>query len=102
MKRPRRNKSPAHPSTKGGSSSWVVLEVPDVVNDTLHRVMEIAGLGWGLDLESVYSGSNHEETVEILVQAFHNLESREVVLLCCGLYGKCGCGMYVRPDSESA
>lgn len=66
------------------------------------QVMEMAGAGWGLDLESVYPGSNHHEAVVIAVQAFHDLESREVVLLCCGLYDKCGYGMCVRPDFKNA
>jgi hypothetical protein len=61
-------------------------------------VMEVAGVGWGLVLELAYPGSNHQARVAILAQGFQDSESREVVLLHCGLYDMCECGMYIQPD----
>ena len=90
------DKKNACPSTKGGSSSQVVLGLAGIVENSLEMV--------GVEChcpESVYLGLNHEVVV-ILAQGFEDLESHEAVLPHCGLYDMCECGMYVLLDFESA
>ena len=73
-----------------------MLGLAGVVENSL----EMAGAGCHR-LESVYLGSNHEAAV-VLAQGFEDSESHEAVLLHCGLYDMCECGMYIQLDFESA
>ena len=67
---------------------------------TVESFVEMAGAGYH-HLESVYLGWKHEAAV-VPAQGFQDWESHEAVLLHCGLYDMCECGMYVLPDFESA
>jgi hypothetical protein len=66
----------------------------------VENFLEMAGAGYH-HLESVYLGWKHEAAV-VPAQGFQDSESHEAVLLHCGLYDMCECGMYVLLDFESA